>query len=48
MVQGIKAGRPTDAFCGAIATCGDLLARHFPAQPGDNPDELADDLIQEK
>lgn len=47
MLQGIKAGRSTDAFCRAIATCGDLLAQHFPTQPGDNPDELADDLIQE-
>ena len=48
LIQGIKAGRPTEAFCQAIARCGDLLAQHFPARPGDNPDELADDLIQEK
>lgn len=48
LVQGIKDGRSTEAFCRAIATCGDLLAQHFPARPGDNPDELADDLIQEK
>lgn len=48
MIQGIKEGRPTEAFCQAIARCGDLLAQHFPARPGDNPDELAGDLIQEK
>jgi len=48
LVQGIKDGRPTEAFCKAIAKCGDLLAEHFPARPRDNPDELADDLIQEK
>lgn len=48
MIQGIKDGRPTEAFCQAIARCGDLLAQHFPARPGDNPDELSDNLIQEK
>ena len=48
LIQGIKDGRPTEAFCRAIAMCGDLLAQHFPARPRDNPDELADDLIQEK
>lgn len=48
LVRGIKDGRSTEAFCRAIERCGDLLAQHFPARPGDNPDELADDLIQEK
>lgn len=48
MIQGIKDGHPTEAFCRAIERCGDLLAQHFPVRPGDNPDELADDLIQEK
>ena len=48
LVQGIKDGRSTEAFYRAIAQCGDLLAQHFPARPGDNPDELADDLIEEK
>ncbi len=48
LIQGIKDGRPTEAFCRAIAMCGELLAQHFPARPRDNPDELADDLIQEK
>jgi putative membrane protein len=48
MLRGIKDGRPTEAFCRAIIRCGDLLSQHFPAREGDNPDELADDLIQEK
>lgn len=48
MIRGIKDGRQTEAFCQAIERCGDLLAQHFPAGDGDNPDELADDLIQEK
>jgi putative membrane protein len=48
LVEGIRAGQPTEAFCRAIERCGNLLAQHFPARSGDNPDELADDLIQEK
>ncbi|MBI3602981.1 MAG: hypothetical protein HY205_00825 [Nitrospirae bacterium] len=48
LIKGITDGRPTEALCRAIARCGDLLARHFPARDGDNPDELADELIQEK
>jgi putative membrane protein len=47
LVQGIKGGAPTDALCRAVARCGNLLAEHFPARAGDNPDELPDDLIQE-
>lgn len=47
LVEGIKRGRPTDALCEAIARCGELLARHCPAGPGQNPNELPDRLIQE-
>lgn len=47
LIQGIKDGRPTEALCQAIARCGDLLADYFPARPGDNPDELGDELVQE-
>jgi len=47
LIQGIKDGRPTEALCEAIARCGNLLAEAFPARPGDNPDELSDELIQE-
>ena len=42
IVDGIRGNRPTDALCDAIASCGDLLARHFPPTPGDNPNELPD------
>jgi putative membrane protein len=48
LVQGFKDGRPTEAMCRSIARCGDLLAEHFPARPEDHPDELPDDLIQER
>jgi putative membrane protein len=46
LVQSMKDGRPTDGLCQAIKQCGELLAVHFPARPSDNPDELADDLVQ--
>jgi putative membrane protein len=48
LVAAIQEGRPTEGFCRAIEKCGDLLAVHFPARPSDNPDELSDDLIQER
>ncbi|WP_447973629.1 TPM domain-containing protein [Nitrospira sp. Kam-Ns4a] len=46
LVRGIKEGRPAEALCRAIAACGDLLAAHFPARTGENPNELPDELIQ--
>ena len=46
LVQGIRADHPTKALCDAIAQCGDLLAIHFPAHGGDNPNELPDELIR--
>jgi len=48
LIRGIREGRPTEAFCTTIVRCGDLLAAHFPAREGDNPDELSDELIQGK
>ncbi|WP_447860855.1 TPM domain-containing protein [Nitrospira calida] len=47
LVDGIRAGRPTEALCEAIARCGEVLARFCPAGPGDNPNELSNELIQE-
>jgi putative membrane protein len=47
LVQATKEGRPAEGLCRAINQCGELLAIHFPARPGDNPDELSDDLRQE-
>ncbi|MDQ6733305.1 MAG: TPM domain-containing protein [Nitrospirota bacterium] len=46
LVAGIQAGRHTEAFCQVVARCGDLLAVHFPAHEGDNPNELPDELIR--
>jgi len=46
LVRGIQAGRETETVCRVIAKCGDLLAVHFPACEGDNPNELSDDLIR--
>ena len=48
LVDGIRKGRLTESLCWAIARCGELLAKHFPARPGDNPDELRDGLIKER
>jgi putative membrane protein len=47
LVQATKEGRPADGLCRAISQCGEVLAVHFPSRPGDNPDELGDDLLQE-
>jgi putative membrane protein len=48
LVAAIREGRATEGFCRAIEKCGDVLAEHFPVRPGDNPDELSDNLIQER
>ncbi len=47
ITTGMRSGNATDAICEAIARCGVLLAQVSPAGPGDNPDELPDELIQE-
>lgn len=47
LVGGIRAGCHTQALCQAILRCGDLLAIHFPARDGENPNELPDELIKE-
>jgi putative membrane protein len=46
LIGGIQAGQQTQALCQVIARSGDLLAAHFPARGGDNPNELPDDLIR--
>jgi putative membrane protein len=45
VVEGVKRGHAADALCRAITTCGDTLAEHFPARPGDNPNELGDEAV---
>ena len=47
IIEGIRTGKQTDAICEAITKCGALLARVSPADSGENPDELSDELIQE-
>ena len=44
LVDGLKSNRACDAFCKAIARCGEILATHFPRQP-DDKDELPDSLV---
>jgi putative membrane protein len=46
LVRGIQAGQHAQALCQVIARSGDLLAAHFPAREGDNPNELPDELIR--
>lgn len=41
----VKAGRVTEGFLRAVNACGDRLAEHFPAGPGDR-NELPDRLIE--
>ena len=45
LIAGIKAGAPARGFTNAIGLAGSVLAEHFPADPGDNPNEMPDRLI---
>jgi putative membrane protein len=44
LTRALKEKRTADGFCEAIAVCGEVLARHFPAT-GENPNELPDRTI---
>lgn len=44
VTAGVKSGQPCDAFCTAIARCGEILATHFPRQ-ADDKDELSNRLV---
>jgi putative membrane protein len=44
MVQGVKKGETAEGLTQAIEICGQVLAKHFPAQEL-NPNELKDHLI---
>ncbi len=46
LISGIKAGRAAEGFGQAITLCGEILTEHFPAIPGDNPNELPDSVVQ--
>ena len=43
ILDGLKARRPVEGLCAAIARSGDILAQHFPLKPGD-VNELRDEL----
>jgi putative membrane protein len=44
--QGIREGCACDALCQAIKESGEVLASHFPMEPGDT-DELSDEVMTE-
>lgn len=46
-VDRLKAGDIVGGLCRSIQTCGGLLAEVCPGRPGDNPDELSNELVQE-
>lgn len=43
----LKAGDIVGGICQSIQTCGILLAEVCPGRPGDNPDELSNELVEE-
>jgi putative membrane protein len=45
LAEGLKRGEPAAGFAAAIGLCGDVLAERFPADPGDNPNELPDAVV---
>ena len=46
LVSGVKRGKPAEGFEQAIGLCGAILAEHFPARPGDNPNELPNTVVE--
>jgi putative membrane protein len=46
LTNGLKSKQAADAYCRAIARCGEILAAHFPRQP-DDKDELPNRLVTE-
>jgi putative membrane protein len=46
VVAQVKQGDIVGGLCRGIERCGSLLARYCPSRPGDNPNELPDELIQ--
>lgn len=43
-VAGLRAGRPVEGLAAAVQRCGEILARHLPAEAPD-PDELPNRLV---
>ena len=46
-VTPVKAGDIIGGLCRGIERAGTVLAQYCPSRPGDNPNELSNDLIQE-
>jgi putative membrane protein len=44
VAEGVGTGKLGDALVDAVGRCGELLAKHFPAEK-ENPNELADGLV---
>jgi len=44
-VAGLRQGRAGEGVAQAVALCGEVLAEHFPASPGDNPDQLPNTVV---
>jgi putative membrane protein len=45
LAEGLRRGDPALGFSAAIGLCGEVLAEHFPAKAGDNPNELPDAVV---
>jgi len=45
LVDGLRRGHPAAGISAAIGRCGELLAERFPADPADNPNEIADQVV---
>lgn len=45
LTEGLKRGEPAAGFAAAVGFCADVLAERFPADPNDNPNELADTVV---
>jgi putative membrane protein len=46
VIAPVKAGDIVGGLCRGIGRAGVLLAQYSPPRPGDNPNELPDELIQ--
>lgn len=46
LIAGLKRGQAGEGFAAAIGLCADILAANVPADPGDNPNELPDSVVE--
>jgi putative membrane protein len=45
LAAGLKRGEAGAGFAAAVGLCGEVLAEHFPAGEGENPNELPDAVV---